>query len=338
MLIYVSLVLFLGTCQAVDIRIVGVEYQDSKYTGMIYKADTSSKDQSASKIMKVRTFYHNNKKNSDVIILMLWDEKTKYMPVDIFFTFPSVEQLHVARPNMKMESPINGHFLNAKKLQRIFITNQKFIKMGSNVFEGCTDIQWIYLEHNQIESVDEATFRGLRTLKKLSLQSNLIKNIRNGTFSKMPELEFLNLHNNLLTTLSSDVFATNKLLKTILIGVNRLLDVESLELAAESHDKIQMTDNLCTRSNYHNSLDVNKAVGKLCTIPKTPSEVVEEYSQNLLNPQMCDTSDKDKILWLKEEIKTAELEIKKLDEETLKLEDVLLAVDSLEVCFNSNHY
>lgn len=326
--------LFLGICSAVDISITGVDYPHIQYTGIIHIADTTARDQSRAKIGIINAIHESGKKNEDVVTLMLYDPRTKYMPIDIFFHFPSVETFHVIWPYQKMEAPINGHFMSARVLKKVFITNQNFRKMGSNVFEGCIELRWLFLEHNQIESVDEATFRGLRTLRKLSLQSNLIRTIQNGTFATLLDLEFLNLNNNLLTALSPDLFAINKLLKTILLGSNRLLFVEHLVLAAEDHDLILMTANLCNRGSYHNAFDANAAIGKRCTIQITnPSDILDEYRQHLGNIKMCDTSDKDRILQLKDDIKITEQELKKLEEENLKLKFILEATNAVEVCY-----
>lgn len=256
-------------------------------------------------------------------------------PIDIFIHFPNIETFHAILPHQKMDSPVNGHFINAANLLKIFITNQKFRKMGSHVFEGCTGIKWIFLEQNQIESIDEATFRGLRTLIKLSLQSNLINVIPNEAFTSLHDLEFLDLQDNLLTTLPPDVFSTNKLLRTILLGGNRLLYIEPMNFGADSHDSIDLSDNLCIRENFYDAEDLNKAVAKHCTIKMLPFEVIEDFKNMTLNPLSCDISDKDKILQLKEHIKFAEMEIKKIDEEIEKLNEILFATSSLEVCFTS---
>lgn len=74
-----NLVLLFGLCNAVKINFVGVSNEDTKYTAMIDIADTSTSDQSASKISQISGVHEDGNDNDDVAILILWDEKTKYM-------------------------------------------------------------------------------------------------------------------------------------------------------------------------------------------------------------------------------------------------------------------
>lgn len=230
-----------------------------------------------------------------------------------------------------MVAPINGHFLHAKKLERIYITNQAFHSMKTNVFEGASNLQWLYLEHNIISSVVEGTFGGLRTLKKLSLQGNQLQSFPAKTFTTLLDLEFLNLKNNLLTSLPAKIFKDNNKLKTILLDVNRLLLLPALELPGE-YDMIQLEDNLCVNEVFHHTNELNKVVGKSCNIPLSPSKVLDAYKRQEENPHNCDDKDKDKLLKLADDIRILNLEIEQIKEEKERLGDVLESVSSVSVC------
>lgn len=327
--------LFLTNCwqsKAVDIDVVGVKQTEGIVTAFIYNANTKrSKDLSATKIDRVNATYPQGMDASMVQDLLFFDQETKIFPFDLFRHFPAVRLLQVIKSFQDMESPIEGNFIAASRLEKVFITNQAFIRMGSNVFEGATEIKWIYLEHNLIQSIDEATFRDLKTLEKLSLQSNRISSLANGTFSTLTELQFLNLRNNLITTINSNMFARNKKLDTILIDINRLLFIPSLEIPREI-SAVQLSDNLCIQSTFHALDELNQALARNCFIFENPDELVHRHRQQSVYPTNCNIRDKESIVELKDGLKGLEIEIRKLEEEKARLNDVLEATSSLQVC------
>lgn len=325
-----------GLLDAVNIKIKGSQQVgDENYLGVIYEAETRPNDQSAAKIVKIKANHEPGKDHLAVTSLLFWDIKTKYLPLDLFVHFPNVKKLHVMKPLQEMESPVNGHFMNAKNLLQVFITNQKIRKLGSRVFEGANNIEWIYLEHNKIDLVDEASFKELRTLKRLSLQSNLIKSLAIHTFEPLLDLEWINLNNNLITKLPPSLFANNKKIKSIMLDVNRLLYIQSILLPAK-YDIIQLSENLCISETFFNNDDLDKVVNKACTIKKSPSEVFEAFKEQIKKSAHCDSTDKDQILHLKDQIKVLDGEIKQLTEDKAKLEDVLKLVKNVNVCITYN--
>lgn len=322
---------------AVDVSIMGADIPNTPYTAVMYNTDTSSKDQSKAKIGKISRNHAKNKDDVDIKKLLLWDPKTKFLPVDIFVHFKSVKVLQIMRPSSEMAAPVNGHFLYAKKLEQIFITNQAFKSMGFNVFEGAPNLQWLYLEHDLISSLDKETFRDLKKLKKLSLQGNHLHSLHGKVFSSLLDLEFLNLKNNLLTSLPTKIFEGHKNLKKILLDVNRLLMVPALEMPA-NFDTIQLSDNLCVNEMFHHSTDLNKVIEKSCNIPLSLSQVLEAYKIQEQNPQSCDDKDKDQLLKLAEDIKSLNAEIEQLKHEKDRLKDVLESVSTVPVCSAHNEF
>lgn len=324
--------------QSLTISVTGTTVSNVTYTAILHDAVTSSRDQSGAKIIIVNANHEGTKTNNDVEAFLFWDENTKYFPFDLFHHFPNIEVLQAPIIFQEMDSPINGHFMNAKKLDRLYISNQNFHKMGSSVFEGATAVTWIYLEHDHIEIIDAATFRGLKTLKKLSLKGNLIRTLSNETFSTLVDLEFLNLNSNLITTLQAGLFMLNKKLKTILLDANLLLNIEDQIFPSINHDQLQFMDNLCISDIFFSPEGLHKIASKSCTTVKSPSEIFTKYKEQIKNPHNCDAHDKDQIIDLKDQIKRLESEIAELEKDNSELSDILSSVTSMQVCHLNNEH
>lgn len=323
--------------ESVDIMVVGSVYDKTPFTAFIHRANTANKDQSFAKIGEITAQYPGDKSNADVEVLILWDPGTKYFLFDVFHHFPATRVLQIVRPYQQMESPINGHFIGAKNLDRVFITNQQFNQMCPNVFEGAISVIWIYLEHNQIKTIDEFTFRDLRTLIKLSLQSNQIAELHNGTFQTLLDLEFVNLNNNLIRSLSPKLFVNNKKLKSVLINANRIMFIQSLEMSA-NFDMFQLLDNLCVQSQFHSLAELNKAVQKVCTVEISSTEVLEKFNEQQGNSDNCNAEDIETVLAFMEEINALNVEIKQYEEDKEKLTDILNVLENLQVCQRRSEY
>lgn len=326
----------LDLTESVDILVAGSVYETVPFTAFIHKAVTSSDDQSGAKIGEITTRYPGDRSSQDVQSLIFWDPDTKYFPFDIFHHFSGTKILHVVRPYQEMASPINGHFMGARSLERVFMTNQKFHQMGPNVFEGAIFVIWIYLEQNQIETIDPLTFNELRTLVKLSLQSNRIKSLPDKVLSTLLDLEFLNLNNNLIESLTPKMFVNNKKLKSIMLNANRIMFIPTLEITSD-FDMFKLLDNLCVQMQFHNPEEMGK-VYKACTIEVSVYEILELHNKQQENSENCNTNDIATVLAIGEQIKTIGAEIKQLREDTEKLTDILTALSSVHVCHSRSEH
>lgn len=322
---------------AVDIGVIGIDNNDMFFKAFIHTAPTLASSQSGAKIGEIIAQYPGNETNANVKHLIFWDPDTKYFPFDLFHHFPMVEMIDVGRSFQEMASPINGHFMNAKHLDKLFITNQVFHKMGPNVFEGAIRIRQIYLENNQISNIHEKAFQDVRSVRQLSLQANTINSLKSRTFEKLLELELINLRNNLLTTLPSDVFAKNMKLKTLMVDTNRLLFIENLELIAP-FEKFILLDNLCVNEDFTRIADLNKYASKHCDIEMTPNQLFKSYKEQQKNLHLCNDKDIDEMSKLKEQIRAVELEIEQLKAVQEKLTDIFSAVETLQYCHVRDEY
>ena len=322
---------FINT-SAVNLGVIGVlDESENVLRAFVHSAPTSAANQNGAKIGRVVAQYPDRQTNEDVNYLIFWDPDMKYLPIDIFHHFPSVELLEIGRSFQEMISPVNGHFMNAKQLDKIFISNQAFLEMGPNVFEGATNVTRIHLEHNHISRIDQNTFRDARTLKQLSLQGNTISSLESGTFEKLLELEFINLKNNLLTTLPSKIFADNINLKTIMIDNNRILFIKNLELL-DTFEKLIMLNNLCVNDEFTKSSDLTKILSKQCTIELSPKNFFESYKDQQENLHNCDIKDIDEVFDLKEQIKDEEMEISKIKTGKERIIDIIRSLEDLQFC------
>lgn len=322
---------------AVDIVVRGLTTPTvDAYLGVIVSAPTNVTDQSAAKIVEITPFDESQKSNQEIIWLMFWDQNTKYMPFDIFTHFHLVQTLEILMPFQDMASPVNGHFHNARNLLFLFIANQEFRSMGSNVFLGAPQISWIYLENNRIETIDASTFRDLTNLKKLSLKSNMLKALPNSTFHTLIELELLVLTNNALTFLPSSLLQYNKKLKYVYIDVNGLFNIQNLEAPA-GFNQINLQNNLCTNAKVSSDEDL-KIVERFCSVSLTPKEVIIAYREQLKKPLSCDSKDKDVILDLLDDIRILEGEIQQLQDGNEKLEEILSYVSRIQLCLTESEY
>lgn len=320
--------------QAVDIQVVSVKQRGLYFTALITEADTLSEDQSSAKIQQIKEInFPSNKNSTQIEYLLLWDLKTKTLPFGIFYNFPEIKKLVVTRVGQEMESPVSKHFYNAKKLKHIFISNQKFHNMGSNVFEGADAVKWIYLDNNQIDSIQETTFTNFVNLTEISLTSNFLTTIPSNSFSTLPMLEAVVLGKNLLTTIPSDVFAKNENLKFVDFEHNRFLFLENVELS-QSLQEFRLMENLCVNDKFYDSEDLNEEMEKLCTIDIPPSEVFLSFKEHAVNQKLCKANDFVIVSELRNDIKKIEAEISIIETENLWLEEMLYNILELDFCYN----
>lgn len=239
-------------------------------------------------------------------------------------------------PGQNMKGLVQGHFKNATKLEKVFITGQKISKLGPRIFEGAHVLSWIYLDENLIEIVDENTFHGeIFLVNTLSLESNLISSLTCGVFSLLPELLTVVLSSNLLTTLPNGLFEQNKKLKKVELTANRLLNVQIFnDENIQPGLTVDMRNNLCFDDTITKG-EVDKNVSKKCKIELPPIEIYKKFKEFATNPSICNVQDLQIILEYRDTIEKLEGKIRDIIEETENMKKTLSNVARVRVCFKS---
>ena len=139
----------------------------------------------------------------------------------------------------------------------------------------------------------------------------------------------------LLTQLESSFLGNNLNLGSLNLNANLLLNIPEL-LASGPLTLVQMNENLCVNSVFHNIEDLNTGVQKICTISIPPTELLQIHKEQQNNTESCDIEDLQVIISLKDEIKTLENDIKMMTELNEDLEQVHYSVKLMNMCQHVN--
>ena len=138
---------------------------------------------------------HHNRSNSDVeMVEYKSGSEMKFIPNDIFETFPNVMYIIVIQTSLEVLKP--EFFKNAHNLEVIKITNNLIFELTGNLFVETPKLEYLNLGHNNIKKIDSDAFKGLKNLKGLYLEGNKIINVNIKTFSGLPKLTILDLLGN----------------------------------------------------------------------------------------------------------------------------------------------
>lgn len=120
-----------------------------------------------------------------------------FIPCDIFFIFPLMEEFMITGPNQELKELKAEYFEDAANLLLIRIENTAIAHLPANLFVYAPSLQNINLQNNLIEIVDHQAFSGLEDLQELSLSGNRISNLQFEVFHGLSNLKILNLNDNI---------------------------------------------------------------------------------------------------------------------------------------------
>lgn len=165
-------------------------------------------------------------------------------------SYDSVFELLVA-DQQTLFMPLNiSNFL--PKLVKLTITRSELIAINEEAFIGFNDLIELDLCQNQLTEVKTRNFDYLMKLQKLDLSNNKIDFIQQHSFDKLVNLIELRLNYNQLTILGSKFFEHNRNMKVLLLQNNQLSQIASnfLEVWSTRLEILDITSNVCIDLKY----------------------------------------------------------------------------------------
>lgn len=177
---------------------------------------------------------------SSITLLQYYSRNNlKYIPSEIFRTFPNMEQLYINNDPTQFSSLKSYYLKNANNLKVICINDQKmFTFLEANVFIGAPNLEYINLQNNALDSIHKLAFHGLPRLKGIYLLNNKIKNLHPSTFSHLLNLHVLDLLNNICISNRYENFKVS----TVESEIRSFCSYKSLDELAEFESKLQESE------------------------------------------------------------------------------------------------
>jgi Leucine-rich repeat (LRR) protein len=97
-------------------------------------------------------------------------------------------------------------FKSLSSLVLLSLGDNQISEIEVNSFEKCLNLQKIYLYNNKLIKIHSNVFRSLPSLSYLYLNDNKTKEIEAHAFGNCPKLQTVNLNNNKLSKLELGVF------------------------------------------------------------------------------------------------------------------------------------
>jgi hypothetical protein len=227
-----------------------------------------------------------------------------------------------------MDAPKSGHFLLAKRIERVYMRNQRFKALGPKIFEGAPKLVTLKLDNNEISSLDEDTFFGLANLKTLSLSSNELKTIPENLLATLNSLEFINLSSNILFTLPKSLFESNRMLHSIKFDHNRFLSISPFFISERT--QFNFLDGFCINQTFDKTSKLNEFLKTECQITTELPKIVASFKEQKDIDEICQS--KHALQDVKKEYANLQGELKKLEDE---VEDLELDILKLQIYKNA---
>jgi Leucine-rich repeat (LRR) protein len=247
----------------------------------------------------------------------------KYFPINLFKFLHEVTEIFVDDVNTRMDAPKSGHFLLAKRVERIYMRNQRFKALGPRIFEGAPKLVTLKLDNNEISSLDEDIFFALENLKTLTLSSNELKTIPENLLATLNSLEFIDLSSNILFTLPKSLFESNRMLHRIKFDHNRFLMISPFFISERT--QFNFLDGFCINQTFDKTSKLNEFLRTDCQIKTELSEIVASYKEQKDIDEICQSKHalqdvKKEFADLQEEFKQLEDEVEELELDIVKLQ------------------
>ena len=146
---------------------------------------------------------------------------------EFFVRFPNLKQLDLSNNNL-LSLGNNGDFFWLNNLEILYLSNNQILTIRNVTFRNLACLKYLNLHNNLLYDLNERLFRGLSKLERLILSKNKIEFIENQHFTGLASLIVLDLSENALKSLESrDLFDKMPLLKTLLLGSNRIQSINN---------------------------------------------------------------------------------------------------------------
>lgn len=255
------LIASIGLTSAFDLNCIFGYNTDSQY----YCVNLNLVLHHNGKVEKVSGVKQRGTLISDVTLLHLTSDNTRFIPRNILNHFPKLNRFHFnCKPRrnltsadnkvcLSQDSLFNGVFNGWSKVNSVVLQGHSLNTLKANTFNGLDSLVNLFLSDNEIRTISQNAFMGLKKLVFLQLNGNHIKEIEAGTFDDLINLESLALYGNALKTLALDHLRNNRKLLKIGMLNNRLQVIDNRLIDNIPRvDLIRLKNNICVDSNLLN--------------------------------------------------------------------------------------
>ncbi|CAO1294620.1 unnamed protein product [Diamesa serratosioi] len=142
--------------------------------------------------------HKSNKRDSDVLAILMYDTNTKHIPRNLgllFYSLTTLVMLNTSLVEIKSQD-----FDGMMELEHLEISLNLLTSLPINTFSKLTKLRTINLSWNQINTIQNGVFSNNLNLESLFLYENNIKFLGSTLFDGLPMLNIVNLENNTCVT------------------------------------------------------------------------------------------------------------------------------------------
>lgn len=149
------------------------------------------------------------------------------IPTKLFDTFSKLNS--VTFSNVSLNS-VNSHaFVKCGNLKSIFIIDNNFLRLPSDLASTCSMVGTLYTLRNNINEIDDDLLKGLTNLKYFSVAFNNITCIPRKIFQHTPTIFDINLSNNQISVIDTITFRGLENLNQLSLMSNRIVNLPAFD-------------------------------------------------------------------------------------------------------------
>lgn len=174
-------------------------------------------------------------------------------PIGLFSAYPHIQDLELDMCRIKKIE--DDTFVGSRRLMKLNLAGNEISELTNTTFSWLHYLLVLNLGWCHIDHLPNGVFDGLTTLKKLFLNSNNLQNLNENIFHKLKQLTDLDLANTQLTVLSANLFSQNVEINCLVLGLNRLTEVEdSIQNLTKLNQLVLSNNHLTKFENYPDSV------------------------------------------------------------------------------------
>lgn len=174
------------------------------------------------RILEVSGAHKPGRSDFDVATVYSFNSASKYIPKRLGFFFLNLKTLLITKSNLRLIE--FRDFMNMKKLQKL------------------------YLPENKIEKLPLCIFKYVENLEIIDLSGNKIQEFNEDTFLNLPNLQQFTANDNLLMQLDAGLFRQNSNLKKIFMSHNNISVIEMNFMKMKDVEVVDLRGNFCIDS------------------------------------------------------------------------------------------
>lgn len=128
--------------------------------------------------------------------------------------------------NLGVDSLQPENFVGAKKLEYLYVTENKLTKIPANLFYEAVNLVKLDLSNNQINYFDSNSFSAGNHLNRLNMSYNNFSELPFETFQKLIELQTLDISHNKIAEIPSFLFYKMEKLNEINLSHNKITRID----------------------------------------------------------------------------------------------------------------